>query len=59
MTPQRDTIHVISDSQVQAVGDAHETQMLYSPSVLMNTNVAMETLKHIDDVDKGREEEAQ
>ena len=52
-------IHVTTDSMMPAVTDNCETQQLNSPSQVLNTTTAMETLKHVDDVDKSREQEVQ
>lgn len=56
-TPPK-SILVLSDSMLPHASDYDGTQLPCSPSQLMNTDVAMETLKSIDAQDKQREEEA-
>jgi hypothetical protein len=50
-------IHVVSDSMLLTASDNDGTQLLCSPSQLLNTSVAMETLKDLDDHDKALQEQ--
>ena len=45
-------ITVVGDSQLQYAPDAEETQLPCSPSEVPFTNVALETLKKVDEHDK-------
>ena len=57
-TPEQSApIHVVSDSMLPPTASDHDgTQLICSPSQLLNTNVAMDTLKDLDDHDKGLQE---
>ena len=45
-------IHVVSDSLLPTASDHDGTQLLCSPSQLLNTSVTMETLKDLDNHEK-------
>lgn len=55
---QIDTILVTTDSMLPAAAEDHnETLQLCSPSHLLNTTTAMETLQQLDEHEKTREEQ--
>ena len=49
---------VLSDSQAPSASPADETQLPCSPSHLLNTDVALQTLLALDACDQTREQEA-
>lgn len=53
-----ETILVTTDSMMPLASDHLETQLLCSPSQLMSTTTAMETMNRVDEIDKTRAEEA-
>lgn len=59
-TPTEETIHVLSDTQLPSVAatDHDETLQLCSPSELLNTDVARQTLRDVDEHDAAMETEA-
>ena len=56
---QVEPIQVVSDSLLPTAGDYDETQALCSPSQLLNTSSAIETLRHQDTHDESVKAQAQ
>ena len=55
--PKDDTTPLVLDS-LPPTGDNHETQLLCSPSQMLNTTTSMETLQKVDQEERDREEKA-
>ena len=56
MDPNK-TIHILSDSVMPMALDHHETQLPVSPTQLLNTDVAIETIKKLDEHDREVEQQ--
>ena len=49
MSKDSEPVLIVSDSQLPHAGPEDDTLLLYSPHQLMNTDVAAQTLKDVDD----------
>ena len=54
--PKGENVMIVTDS-MSVCADNHETQLLCSPSQLLNTSMAMETLEKVDQMDQSRQQE--